>query len=176
MVMMTSPIAMACSRPVPAMTMATGDASTMRAAGAKALMRPAIRTPREESPMTAAVAFSAAALARDGSRAVAEDTAVSGRGSENTGEAGGGGAVGAGATDTARSECGSMTTGYGFGYAAFEPLPPPGTGAPDATREMTRNPGWPMSMAANVQNATLPAEPRPPPRKPKVGLYLKPIR
>src|SRR5699024_4643743 len=27
-----------------------------------------------------------------------------------------------------------------------------------------------------VQNATLPAEARPTPRKPKVGLYLKPIR
>src|SRR5699024_3289724 len=44
MVMMTSPIAMACSRPVPAMTMATGEASTMRAAVAKALMRPTIHT------------------------------------------------------------------------------------------------------------------------------------
>src|SRR5699024_10509950 len=128
MAMMTSPLAMACSRPVPAMTMATGEASTMRAAVAKALMRPTIRTPMEKSPMTAAVSFSAASLAREVNSAVAKDTAM--------------------------SEWGSMNTREAFVYAAFEAFPPPGTEAPDATLEMTRNPSWPMSMAANVQNAT----------------------
>src|SRR5699024_11023798 len=61
-------------------------------------------------------------------------------------------------------------------YAAFEALPSPAIEAPAATREMTRKPSWPTSMAPNVQNATFPADPSPTPRKPKVGLYLKPMR
>ena len=61
-------------------------------------------------------------------------------------------------------------------YAAFDAFPSPGTEAPAATREMMRNPSWPTSIAANVQNATLPAVPRPTPRNPKVGRYENPMR
>src|SRR5699024_10626957 len=136
--------------PVPAITMATGEASTRSAAMAKALTWPSIPPTVEKSPMTAAVPHSPAPLASAAYGAVAKDAALHARASMNRRE--------------------------DFEYAAVEASPSPGSEAPDATLEMPRSPRWPMSMAAKGQNATLPAEASPTPRKPKVGLYLKPIR
>ena len=83
-VMMTSPTAVACSRPEPAMIIATGEARTTRAATAKELMSPTVRTPIEKSDFTAAVSWSAAFLLSDVKRAVARETAMSECGSMKT--------------------------------------------------------------------------------------------